>query len=144
VAVTMRLKGQRRILSSRHWGFGGNRAYKGNKQVQKEWPPEVKMPRQSRYQPLAFGLARITRGQPTSLLNRIFSQYSLPTLPACLIPHLLPPSLPFNPPKESVKIQWVASANGRGTLCSPVTLIGMRVYMAYGQQFTYCINPHPR
>jgi hypothetical protein len=50
-----------------------------------------------------------------------YTHYSILTLLAlklaCLISYLL--LLPFNPPKEPIKVYYVASLNGRGTLPSP-------------------------
>ena len=50
----------------------------------------------------------------TQVLN-VTQRYSTLTLPGCLVSHLLP--VPFDPAKESVKMQYMmASPIGRGTL----------------------------
>ena len=59
------------------------------------------LPYQTVIDPLSH--ARITRGQPTSILNNIFGQYSILTLPECLISHLSPPL--FGLPEQSAKVQ---------------------------------------
>jgi hypothetical protein len=56
---------------------------------------------------------RIVGGQSLSLTTSSFI-LNIRTPLGCLISHLLP--LPFNPPKESGKVQSVVSPNGRGTL----------------------------
>ena len=62
---------------------------------------------------------RVTRGQPTSVLNHIhYSTYSPPWVFAYR-PLFVVSSL-----EESTRVQYVASPNGRGTLPFPVMHLG--------------------
>jgi hypothetical protein len=91
-------------------------------------------------------LANLLMQEATRLANVCLEphlgQYSILTLLACPISHLQP--LPFNPAKESAKVQQGASPNRRGTLPSPVMLIGLNDKHGHGQQSTYRIDPYSR
>ena len=75
------------------------------------------------------------------LVNTLYTQYSILVLKlACLILYLL--LLPFNPPKEPIKLYYVASLTDRGTL--PYQCVHqLIVNMSHGQQPTYCIYRYP-
>jgi hypothetical protein len=69
----------------------------------------------------------ITRDQPTSVFDRIhYSTYSS----TWVFAYQLTPTV--NSPEESAGVQYVVGANCRGTLRSPVMLVGLKVNMAHG------------